>query len=533
MCVRRAPLSYLISNNMSEEHSKPHDFDSKGFLFFIKFAICLVLAIGITHVTLGYLYPLGGTASQASNASQNLAASASQGEFKESKLKTALESIKERTDAVRRKILPKKIPEAVPSLGKFIAADLEKMQLLLYEDGVLVADYPILSKGKEGSRWETPTGYYSVKTKERSHFSSIGEVFMPFSMQFYGNFFIHGWPYYESGEQVPLSYSGGCVRLSTADAEKVFEFATVGTPMYVYDVTSTNIAVGSTTPASALGANTIDSVKDPQQGSNAVTAEPKPATEHTEAPNVSAEAYLIGELNGGEVILEKSGDTVYPMASISKLMTAIVSNDAMTYDRKIVITETVLDTLGDSGNLAAGEMFDATELLYPLLMESSNDAAAAYAATYGFDSFIKLLNNKAKALGMENTAYADSSGLSDGNVSTASDLFRLAQYLYYKQPFILAITRKPSYHISTTTYRNAHDFKNFNVFASWKNFIGGKTGRTTAAKETMLSIFKVKTSEGQDKLVAIIVMRSDDRAIDTKALYNWYVKNFGSEAVSS
>ena len=108
---------------------------------------------------------------------------------------------------------------------RFIAANLSEMRLYLFENGVATATYPILSKGKRGSRWETPTGLYKIETKEQDHFSSLGQVHMPQSMQFFGNFFIHGWPYYPDGTPVPEGYSGGCIRLSTDDATAVFEFA--------------------------------------------------------------------------------------------------------------------------------------------------------------------------------------------------------------------------------------------------------------------------------------------------------------------
>ena len=91
----------------------------------------------------------------------------------------------------------------------FVEVNLQKMLLTLYENGEVKEEFPVLSKGREGSWWETPTGKYKALTKEVNHFSSIGKVWMPWSIQFYGNFFIHGWPYHQNGEPVPKSYSGG------------------------------------------------------------------------------------------------------------------------------------------------------------------------------------------------------------------------------------------------------------------------------------------------------------------------------------
>ncbi|PIP46640.1 MAG: hypothetical protein COX15_00070, partial [Candidatus Colwellbacteria bacterium CG23_combo_of_CG06-09_8_20_14_all_42_19] len=83
-----------------------------------------------------------------------------------------------------------------------------------YEKGVFVNEFAILSKGKEGSWWETPAGLYKVQSKEKEHFSSFGRVYQPWSMAFQGNFFIHGWPYYPGGRAVESTYSGGCIRLA-------------------------------------------------------------------------------------------------------------------------------------------------------------------------------------------------------------------------------------------------------------------------------------------------------------------------------
>lgn len=103
------------------------------------------------------------------------------------------------------------ISDVIPRSGKFIAADLQHMLLYLYQHGTLVTTYPIKTKSRSNTPWETPAGFYTVHTKEPLHFSSIGKVFMRYSMQFYGNYFIHGWPYYSSGKPVSTAFSGGCI----------------------------------------------------------------------------------------------------------------------------------------------------------------------------------------------------------------------------------------------------------------------------------------------------------------------------------
>ena len=110
--------------------------------------------------------------------------------------------------------------------------DLDKMELTIWKDGVSET-FPVLSKGDPERTNETPRGDFEALYMAEKHFSSIGHVWMPYSIQFKGNFFIHGWPYYPDGTDVPKGYSGGCVRLSTADAKRVYEFVKPGMPIHI------------------------------------------------------------------------------------------------------------------------------------------------------------------------------------------------------------------------------------------------------------------------------------------------------------
>lgn len=108
---------------------------------------------------------------------------------------------------------------------KMIIADLLNMRITLVSSTTLET-LPIITKGKPGSYYETPVGEYEVGLKSYKHFSTLGEVYMPYSVQFYANFFIHGIPYHTDGTRVSSSYSGGCIRLADVDAKKVYDFAT-------------------------------------------------------------------------------------------------------------------------------------------------------------------------------------------------------------------------------------------------------------------------------------------------------------------
>ena len=117
----------------------------------------------------------------------------------------------------------------------FIEADLTTMKLQVYKDGVSTLEVPIVTKGRPGSWWETPAGLYKVGTKEKAHFSGMGHVWMPWSLSFQGNFFIHGRTYHNDGTLSSKAFTGGCIRLDTDDAKKVYDIVDVGTPVLVFE----------------------------------------------------------------------------------------------------------------------------------------------------------------------------------------------------------------------------------------------------------------------------------------------------------
>ncbi len=120
-----------------------------------------------------------------------------------------------------------------PYLGKHILISLDNMTLLLKNGTTTEKIVKIVSIGKPGKYYETIGGIYENDYKEEMHFSSIGHVFMPYSVHVFGNFFIHGIPFYESGEKVSSEYSGGCIRINDDDSKYVFDFIEKGTPIII------------------------------------------------------------------------------------------------------------------------------------------------------------------------------------------------------------------------------------------------------------------------------------------------------------
>ncbi len=234
-------------------------------------------------------------------------------------------------------------------------------------------------------------------------------------------------------------------------------------------------------------------------------------TSITSAPEspISARAYLVGNVVTGEILMMRKPDLVLPVASMSKLITAIESIDQFSLKKEITITEDELQ-VPDSHKFSSGEKFTVEELLYPLLVNSSNIIAEALASSTNRNSFMDLMSSYAWEIGMPSTYFADPSGLSPANVSTARDFFALAKYLHKLRPDILAITKIAKTSLSTTTDHGYHEFLSTHPFVYDENFLGGKTGRTPSARDTMLTIINVS-----GKPISIIVLASEDRRKDT------------------
>lgn len=373
--------------------------------------------------------------------------------------------------------------------ANFIVADLSKMIITVYDKGEIVLEVPIDSKGREGSWWETPAGLYKINKKEDRHFSGMGHVWMPWSMNFQGNFYIHGRTYYPDGTLTSKEFTGGCIRLSTDNAEKVYKLVNVGTPLLVFENSFSNDKFQYETPV----------------------------------PIISADSYLSADLLNNHVFTNKDSAEELPIASITKLMTALIATEYINLDNDAIVSKEAL-IFTSKPRLIANNKYNIYQLLFPLLNESSNEAAETIARYYGRESFIKHMNDKAKSIGMLNTQFADPSGASSENISTAEDLFMLAKYIYNNRSFIFKIT---SGKIKSSAYGDVifTDLNNFNDFIDNEYFFGGKNGKTSVALETNLSVFELPVNQ-VNRPVVLIVLKSNNAKSDSEKVLNYTLNNF-------
>ncbi len=246
----------------------------------------------------------------------------------------------------------------------------------------------------------------------------------------------------------------------------------------------------------------------------------------SEEPRVSAKAYLVGDLNTGEIILAKNENKKFPIASTTKLMTALITRKLANPNEETKITQRAIATSGQNGELRLGEKIKISDLIYPLLLESSNDAAEALALYFGRNSFIANMNQEAASLQMTSTSYEDPSGLTPYNQSTVSDMFKLAGYIKKQQPDLFEISTKRSYS------NKQHSWSNISQFLGREGYLGGKSGYTDEAKQTVISLFDLPLGESGLRPIAITLLQSPDRRKDVEAILKYLKKNvyYGGEA---
>jgi len=235
----------------------------------------------------------------------------------------------------------------------------------------------------------------------------------------------------------------------------------------------------------------------------------------TKPDDIKSKSVVIKKLGDGYSYLKVRTDQRWPIASITKLMTATIALEKFAPGQLIYFNDKIISTEGASGGFQSGEVFTAIELVKALMVVSSNDAAMALAESYVYHNFIDAMQVKAAELGMRQTTFYDPTGLSFLNQSTIDDLEKLVKYVFEKHPEILNFSRERS--VSIGGKRN---LVNINEFAGQFDFVGGKTGYTDDANGNLISLFRDQSGGGNPLL--IIVLGTEDRFGDTRRLLDYF-----------
>ena len=238
---------------------------------------------------------------------------------------------------------------------------------------------------------------------------------------------------------------------------------------------------------------------------------------------------LVQDAATGETLISKNQGAVLPIASITKLMTAVVILDAgLNLEQRVVISDEDYDHLkGTRSRLRAGTVLTRDELLLLALMSSENRAAAALGRTYpgGTEAFVSAMNAKAQLLGMGDTRFVDPTGLSSSNVSSAKDLARLVG-VAHDYPLI----RQYSTRDSATVHALGRplDYRNTNGLvrnAQWD--IGlSKTGYISEAGRCL--VMRVRMASREVNVVLLDSWGKLSRIGDAQRIRKWLESNVAS-----
>jgi len=216
----------------------------------------------------------------------------------------------------------------------------------------------------------------------------------------------------------------------------------------------------------------------------------------------AASSYAVVDAETGRVLMGEAENTRHPIASLTKMWTALVAieegnlNDTVTISKKAVYSE------GSSIYLQEGDQYKLEELLYGLMLRSGNDAATAIAEHVGgsVEGFVKLMNDKAVLYGLNGTTFTNPSGLHhETHLATAADTARMLQIAMKNETF-RKIASTVVYNGSRTVWHNKHKLLADNVGA-----IAGKTGYTKVAGRTLATYF-----ERDEKAFAVVTINESN-----------------------
>lgn len=248
---------------------------------------------------------------------------------------------------------------------------------------------------------------------------------------------------------------------------------------------------------------------------------PVACAEPASPPAISAECAILMDAESGRVLFEKNSRVQRPIASITKLVTALVAAEQVgSLQEPVTVKPEWTGIEGSSIYLRAGEVVTVETLLYGLLLHSGNDAAVALAGYCAgdTDAFVERMNERARELGMEQTRFADPNGLSDeGHYSTAYDMALAARACLQNETVAgIAATKSACF--------GARTFSNHNkLLWRYDGCIGFKTGYTKAAGRTLVSGAR---RNGQT-LIAVTLNAPDDWA-DHTALLDYGFASFSA-----
>lgn len=244
---------------------------------------------------------------------------------------------------------------------------------------------------------------------------------------------------------------------------------------------------------------------------------------NVDAMATTASSAILMDMDSGRILYEKNKNDARLVASITKIMTAVLAIENGNMDEVVTVGEEVLTMYGSNIYIELGEKMKLKDLLYGLLLRSGNDAAIVIATHIGGteEKFVEMMNKKAKEIGMKNTIYKNSHGLDEKtqNYSSAYDMAKLSSYAN-KLDIYREISGTKKWTLSTES--KSYVWHNRNKLLSLYEYAtGGKTGYTPSAGRTLV------TTASKDNLNLTAVTLNDGNEYDThEKLYEYAFNNY-------
>jgi len=238
-------------------------------------------------------------------------------------------------------------------------------------------------------------------------------------------------------------------------------------------------------------------------------------------PEIGAKAAAVFDSRSGKILFQKNIKTPLPIASITKLLTAMITVENLDLNLKIFVPKEAVNADNEGGaDLFLNEEIMVGDLLRMLLIKSSNDSAVSLRMLLeerGID-MISAINLKAESVGMSGSKFYDSAGLNDDGYSTVEDLIKLAQYVK-RYPKIQDTLLTKNAKIKSADGRFSHDLETTNkLLGIVPDIEFGKTGYTDGALGTMVLMVKLPAHESS---LIVVVLGSSDRFGDIQRLIDW------------
>ncbi len=224
--------------------------------------------------------------------------------------------------------------------------------------------------------------------------------------------------------------------------------------------------------------------------------------------------------NPEKILFQNNISEELPIASLTKLITALIVMENYNLDDLIQISREAIMTEGNGPDFVIGEKISVKNLLYAMLMQSSNDSAVALSEKIGKENFVDLINKKIRDLELKNTYFSEPTGLDYKNISSAYDLAKITEYILSSKDFSLIweILLTPAIDIYSSDGTISHHLINTNkLLEKIPGLIGGKTGYIEEAGDCMVLVMETPNKEK----VINIILGAKNKFQEMEKLINW------------